>query len=110
MSIVNSCCTVETTCNTSNATKPTESFALDQGCFVAWTASNCLLRLVTLQVLLRWGLQKGCAVIPKSLNKDHIAEASPSKLLCWTLSFDQMHALDQLEDGHKYCWDPAGVL
>ncbi|KAL0033110.1 hypothetical protein WJX79_004056 [Trebouxia sp. C0005] len=62
------------------------------------------------QVLLRWGLQQGCAVIPKSLNKQHIDEASPSKLLSWELNQQQMQALDSMEDGHKYCWDPSTVL
>ncbi|KAL0025754.1 hypothetical protein WJX77_009082 [Trebouxia sp. C0004] len=62
------------------------------------------------QVLLRWGLQQGCAVIPKSSNKQHIDEASPNNLLSWELNQQQMQALDSMEDGHKYCWDPSTVL
>lgn len=62
------------------------------------------------QVLLRWGLQKGCAVIPKSLNHQHISEAKPNRLLSWELDAQQMYDLDSLEDGHKYCWDPSTVL
>ena len=27
----------------------------------------------------------------------------------WGLSVEQMRALDALEDGHKYCWDPSGI-
>ena len=62
-----------------------------------------------LQVLLRWSLHKDCAVIPKSLDRQHICEANPSNLLAWELSNEQVHALDNLEDGHKYCWDPSNV-
>ena len=35
-------------------------------------------------MLLRWGLLQGCAVIPKSVNPDHIDEFSESALLMGT--------------------------
>lgn len=60
-----------------------------------------------LQVLLRWGLQKGCAVIPKAANPEHIIPAVD--LLSWELPADMEARLDALEDGTKYCWDPAGI-
>ena len=71
---------------------------------------DCEACTVRVQVLLRWALQQGCAVIPKSLNKEHIAELSPSKLLSWELSDKHMEMLNGMEDGHKYCWDAKDVL
>lgn len=63
------------------------------------------------QVLLRWGLQQGCAVIPKSVHPGRVAEFAPHALLeGWELSEPQMAALAALEDGHKFCWDPEGIL
>lgn len=62
------------------------------------------------QVLLRWGLQQGCAVIPKSVSPERIQQASPDQLLSWELSADDMAALDALEDGTKFCWDASKIL
>ncbi|KAL3136995.1 hypothetical protein ABBQ32_006590 [Trebouxia sp. C0010 RCD-2024] len=75
---------------------------------VVQIATDC--QRTTAQVLLRWGLQQGCAVIPKSLNPVHIAEASPQELLSWELNQQQMKTLDDMSDGHKYCWDPTNVI
>jgi diketogulonate reductase-like aldo/keto reductase len=62
------------------------------------------------QVLLRWGLQQGCAVIPKSIRAERIAEASPSKILeGWELSNAQVAALSGLDNNHKFCWNPEGI-
>jgi diketogulonate reductase-like aldo/keto reductase len=65
---------------------------------------------VFLQVLLRWGLQQGCAVIPKSVNPERIQQASPDQLLSWELSAGDLAALDALEDGTKFCWDASKIL
>lgn len=62
-----------------------------------------------MQVLLRWGLQQGCAVIPKSVHPERIQQASPQQLLSWELSQDDMEALNRLEDGTKYCWDASHI-
>eukprot|EP00775_Hariotina_reticulata_P004683 gene4683-4936_t len=61
------------------------------------------------QVLLRWGSQQGCAVIPKSVHPEYIKQYGPEQLLTWQLSSGDMAALDGLEDGHKYCWDASDV-
>ncbi|KAF8067170.1 hypothetical protein HT031_002217 [Scenedesmus sp. PABB004] len=61
------------------------------------------------QVLLRWGLQQGCAVIPKSVRPDRIEQASPAALTGWALSPADMDELDAMQDGHKFCWDAAGI-
>lgn len=62
-----------------------------------------------MQVLLRWGLQQDCAVIPKSVQEEHIKQYSEDALLSWELTDEQMESLHALQDGHKYCWDPAPV-
>ena len=66
--------------------------------------------LLLVQVLLRWGIQSGCAVIPKSVHPGYIQQYAPDELLTWQLSAAHMVALDALEDGHKYCWDASGVV
>jgi len=64
------------------------------------------------QVLLRWGLQEGCAVIPKSVSPQRIQQFSEAALLGggWELSARHMADLGKLDDGHKYCWDASGIL
>ena len=61
-------------------------------------------------MLLRWGLQSGCGVLPKSVRSLYIQQYAPDRLLSWQLSAAQMQRLEQLEDGHKYCWDPAPIV
>ena len=63
-----------------------------------------------MQVLLRWGLQSGCCVIPKSVQRQRIQQVTWQQLSGWSLPPHHMQALDGLEDGHKYCWDPSTVL
>ena len=61
------------------------------------------------QVLLRWALDKGAAVLPKSVRPGRVAEQAEPRLLGWSLSEAGTAALDAMEDGHKYCWDPSGI-
>jgi diketogulonate reductase-like aldo/keto reductase len=56
------------------------------------------------QVLLRWGLQKGLVVLPKSTRRERLAENLAS--LAIALPDDAMAALDALDEGLVTGWDP----
>ena len=63
------------------------------------------------QVLLKWGLEKGFTVLPRSGNPDHIRENID--LVGWELDEEDMEALDGMADeegARKYAWDPSQVL
>jgi diketogulonate reductase-like aldo/keto reductase len=57
------------------------------------------------QVLLRWGIQHGFVVLPKSVRKERIAENGA--VFDFTLSDAQMTRLDGLEENLVTGWDPA---
>ncbi|MCB9594784.1 MAG: aldo/keto reductase [Sandaracinaceae bacterium] len=57
------------------------------------------------QVLIRWGLQHGFVVIPKSSNQDRIAENA--SVFDFELDPSQMQRLDGLEEGLHLAWDPT---
>eukprot|EP00928_Gymnodinium_smaydae_P033559 TRINITY_DN24006_c1_g4_i1.p1 TRINITY_DN24006_c1_g4~~TRINITY_DN24006_c1_g4_i1.p1 ORF type:complete len:1020 (-),score=170.63 TRINITY_DN24006_c1_g4_i1:214-3216(-) len=62
------------------------------------------------QVLLRWGLQKGFIVIPRSQNPTRIAENC--RIFDFCLSAAQMSWLDALRSdacAQKFCWNPSTV-
>ncbi|XP_078238076.1 glyoxal reductase isoform X1 [Pogona vitticeps] len=59
------------------------------------------------QVLLRWALQRGVSVIPKSANPSRVAENG--QLWNWELSPMDMEELNGLDGGKHYCWDPSDV-
>ena len=64
------------------------------------------------QALLLWGLQRGCGVLPKSVQRQRIEEVAPSRLAeCGELSPEGLAALDALEEQQqcKYCWDPSAI-
>lgn len=61
------------------------------------------------QVLLRWALQRGCGVIPKSNHVERVVAQTPGTLFTWSLDEGALRALDALEDGTKYCWCPDEV-
>jgi 2,5-diketo-D-gluconate reductase A len=62
------------------------------------------------QVLLRWALQSGMAIIPKSVHPERIEQFAEHALLGWALDAAAMAALSaQLEDGQKFCWDPSDI-
>ena len=69
---------------------------------------NAVARLVgrsVAQVLLRWGLQRGLVVLPKSTKPARIAENGA--LFDFVLDDRAMTALDALEEGLVTGWDPA---
>jgi len=57
------------------------------------------------QVLLRWGIQHGFVVLPKSVHPDRIEQNG--RLFDFALSDDAMRALDGLEENLTTGWDPA---
>ncbi|MEU7325127.1 aldo/keto reductase [Streptomyces griseoviridis] len=59
------------------------------------------------QVLLRWGLQQGRSVIPKSTKRERIAENVD--VFDFTLTADELAALDALETGHRGGPEPTAV-
>jgi diketogulonate reductase-like aldo/keto reductase len=58
------------------------------------------------QVLLRWGIQHGFVVLPKSVTPSRIAENAG--IFDFTLDAAAMARLDGLEEGLATGWDPAG--
>lgn len=65
--------------------------------------------IFSLQVLLKWSLQQGVAVIPKSIQEAHINEFAPSHFEGWELTPDDLQMIHSLDDNHKFCWDPSCV-
>jgi diketogulonate reductase-like aldo/keto reductase len=59
------------------------------------------------QVLLRWGIQHGFVVLPKSVTRSRIAENAA--LFDFALDAAQMAKLDGLEEGFTMNWDPEGA-
>ncbi|XP_069500967.1 glyoxal reductase-like [Ambystoma mexicanum] len=59
------------------------------------------------QVLLRWALQQGIGVIPKSTHPERIMENFC--LFDFELSPQEIEELDTLNCDKRYCWDPSGV-
>ncbi|KAK3389177.1 NADP-dependent oxidoreductase domain-containing protein [Podospora didyma] len=55
------------------------------------------------QVLLRWGLQKGWSVLPKSITKERV-EANWD-IFDWSLSDEEMAKIDAIPDRFKVCGD-----
>jgi diketogulonate reductase-like aldo/keto reductase len=56
------------------------------------------------QVLLRWNIQRGHVVLPKSVHRERIAENAA--IFDFALTADQMTALDGLEENLATGWDP----
>jgi methylglyoxal/glyoxal reductase len=60
------------------------------------------------QVLLRWGLQHGAIVIPKSVHRERIEENA--RLFDFSLSAGEMQRLDALRGGPRVgAWNPAEI-
>jgi diketogulonate reductase-like aldo/keto reductase len=63
--------------------------------------------LTNAQVLLRWAIQHGLVVIPKSAQPDRIAENA--RIFDFELTNEEVSALDGLHDGFRSSWDPTAV-
>lgn len=59
------------------------------------------------QILVRWSLQRGFVPIPKSVRAERIRENAD--VFEFTLSADDMKALDGLDAGEHFDWDPTDV-
>jgi 2,5-diketo-D-gluconate reductase A len=63
------------------------------------------------QVVLRWAVQKGYVVIPKSVKPERIAQNAD--VFGWALAAAEEAALDGMEAAHgsslRVCWDPTTI-
>jgi len=62
------------------------------------------------QILLRWALQKGCHIVPKSVRKERVAENAG--VFKFKLTAGEMKAIDALHTGTRYAWkglDPDSI-
>ena len=59
------------------------------------------------QVMIRWALQRGHTVIPKSVSPSRIEENA--NVFDFNLNNAQMKILDGLEEGLRFCPDPAEI-
>jgi diketogulonate reductase-like aldo/keto reductase len=61
----------------------------------------------TAQILIRWALQHDVVVIPKSANRQRIVENAD--VFDFTISAQDMRALDGFNEDLRTCWDPTGA-
>jgi len=59
------------------------------------------------QVLIRWGLEKGFVVIPKSANRERIV--ANAEVFDFEIGAEAMTRLDALDEALRTAWDPSGV-
>ena len=59
------------------------------------------------QVLLRWAVQQGVPVLPKSCNPSRVQENG--QLFDFELTQEDMEKLTGLDKGLRFCWDPTSV-
>ena len=59
------------------------------------------------QVMIRWALQRGQSVIPKSVRPERIQENAD--VFDFNLNDEQMNILNRLEDGFRLCPDPLRI-
>lgn len=59
------------------------------------------------QILIRWVLQKGVAVIPKSSRKERIEENA--RVFDFEISPEDMKTLDSFNEDYRTSWDPTDV-
>jgi len=59
------------------------------------------------QILIRWAVQHSVVAIPKSVRNERILENS--RVFDFTLSNNEMNALDSLNEDFRTCWDPSNL-
>jgi diketogulonate reductase-like aldo/keto reductase len=59
----------------------------------------------TAQILIRWALQHGLAVIPKSANRGRIFENAD--VFNFEITPEDMQILDRFDENLRTCWDPT---
>src|SRR5438309_3308012 len=59
------------------------------------------------QLMIRWGIQQGLVVIPKSTREERIRENS--QVFDFDISDDDMRSLDPLNEALRLNWDPTNV-
>ena len=57
--------------------------------------------------MIRWGLQRGQTVIPKSIRPERIKENANG--FDFNLNEEQMQILDGLDQGLRFCPDPLEI-
>ncbi len=60
------------------------------------------------QIFLRWSIQHGNIILPKSTNPERIGENI--KVFDFELSTGEMERIDGLNEGLRTCWDPSEVV
>ena len=60
------------------------------------------------QILLRWAVQQGIGVIPKSTKPEHIR--NNIDIFSFSLEDSDISRLNTLDTQHHYCWNPDSVL
>ena len=61
----------------------------------------------TAQILIRWAMQHGLAVIPKSANRGRIFENAD--VFDFEITPEDMQLLDRFNENLRTCWDPSNA-
>ena len=61
----------------------------------------------TAQILIRWALQHGLVVIPKSANRRRIFE--DADVFDFEITAEDMQLLDRFNENLRTCWDPTNA-
>ena len=61
----------------------------------------------TAQILIRWALQHGLVVIPKSANRRRIFE--DADVFDFEITAEDMQVLDRFHENLRTCWDPTNA-
>ena len=59
------------------------------------------------QILIRWALQVGTIVLPKSINKERIKENS--EVFDFEITEDDMDYLETFHENYRVAWDPTKI-